>query len=103
MNIQELEEMDFNAGRATELQNLFAQSKGETTLRKLNMSEVEKFSMLGFYVVAQSWERFCVWTDAFLGCDNEIYLVTDKGEEAAQFENEQDFIVFYPEKVARGN
>jgi hypothetical protein len=98
MNIQELEEMEFNEGRATELQNLFSQSKGETTISKVSMETIKEHTARGNSVVVQHFEKTCVWTDALIGVSSEIVLITGLHAIARQYEDSPDFSVYYGEK-----
>lgn len=98
MNIQELEHWQHVEGSRTELENLFAQSKGEVPVIRVNRNYVNWLSSLGFFVVLSHWEVFCPYTDAFLGRASDILCITRSTGEAFYWANESEFSeIIYPE------
>lgn len=63
MNIQELEEIQYNWGRATEHQNAYALSSME---RRLDDPKIAEELAKGRFVVVDEIEQFCPITDAIL-------------------------------------
>lgn len=97
MNIQELEHWQHVDGQASELENLYRQSRGEHSASRVNRDYVNYLSSLGFYVVIMYTEMFCRFTDATLGVDSDIVLVTRCSEQAREYSEDEDFEIVYPE------
>lgn len=97
MNIQEQEEIDFNWGRQTELQNAFELGRIQTGRIENEMSEVRRLSKLGFWVAVDRIEVCCPHTDALIGTAIVICGISSIAEELEH--HEEDGILYAPELI----
>lgn len=97
MHIQEREEIEFVDGYPNELARIHAQVRSETKLSRASRTYINRLSALGFYVVIQHNEKFCVWTDALLGLESEIVKITRCSEEVDALNQYPEIEVVYPE------
>jgi hypothetical protein len=83
MNIQEIEEMEFSIGRATEAQNCVTEAEG--VLWEHNSQErakIDEAIKAGKFVVVASFPWLCKATDAIVGQGVMFHKAWDSREEA---------------------
>lgn len=90
---------EFGDGYTNELERIHAQVKLETTIER---ADVTKFSEYGFYTLLILSERFCVWTDAFLGYDEFVASVSRSIEEIESEMHRLENLGFYCAIVPKG-
>ena len=81
MNIQEREELDYEMGCASELQNAFSRSRMEIRLHD-DTSKIKALVAQGKHVVAVSYPSCCPSTDAYLGTNVYLQAAFDTRDEA---------------------
>ena len=91
-NVQEREEVDYQFGCATELQNAYARSCME--LRPDNSkvdSLVAKFTAAGRYCVVDEFEVYCPSTDAFVGVSRTLRYVVSSEARALELAGDCEY------------
>jgi hypothetical protein len=104
MNIQEREEMEFGDGYPNESARLHAWEKiTEWAGVKINKNHTAWLSSLGFYSVICRYPVYGSNTDAFLGYNESLDLVTRCSAQVEDFIKTEDYEiayrVVYPEAV----
>ncbi len=88
-----------------ELQLSHAIERMETTWKRADQKRIAELTKNGFWVVVEKWIVYGKITDAFLGHNSDITMVTRSGEEAEAFVieanevgfGENEATLFYPE------
>lgn len=86
---QELEEIDYQMGCATELQNAFARSRTEIQIHD-DSPIINEFVERGKFVVASSFLVCCPSTDAYIGRTVYLEAIFDDEQSAIDYVNEKD-------------
>lgn len=86
---QELEEIDYETGCKTELQNAFDRSRSEIQIHD-DSSLIKEFVERGKFVVASSFPVCCPSTDAYIGRTVHLESVFDDRQSAIDYVNLKD-------------
>lgn len=86
---QELEEIDYQMGCATELQNAYSRSRMEIHIHD-DSPIINELAQRGKFVVASSFPICCPSTDAYIGRAVYLESVFDDRQSAIDYVNEKD-------------
>lgn len=97
MNIQEIEEIQHNEGRATEFQNAYAVSRMTVKRERANPKAIDYLTKNGYYVAIATYEVCCPVTDALIGRNSYIINSSKNREVALGFlggeESEEGYLI----------
>jgi hypothetical protein len=101
MNVQEMEERDFEMGRATELQNAYAFS---VMVRRPDDSvKIRELVAVGRYVVVADVLEYCPLTDASMGSRRVLvgdFATYDEAlEECSKHDDDEVYVTIVPPQV----